>query len=186
MKHISTLALVLAFGAASIYAEQEQVRMTFSGSVTSLAPPINLVSAGNGPLSETAFAGTGSLGPFTSRGVGANTAMPTGFGCAGPNSILFTSVAGAGVYRFEDGSLLTTKTKSGTVCVNLTAGSANDTIIEDITGGTGRFQNASGTLTTTTVGDHPVLFDATGHPIFFVVPNGQITGTIILPDRKED
>jgi hypothetical protein len=181
MKRLSILALTLTFGAASIHAEQQQVRMTFSGSVTALAPPINLVSGGNGTVEETSFAGTGSLGPFTSHGVSANTAMPTGFGCAGPNSILFAFVAGAGVYRFQDGSLLTTKLKSATVCVNLTAGSANDTIIEDITGGTGRFRNASGTLTTTTTGDPPVLFDATGQPVFFAVPDGQITGTIILP-----
>jgi hypothetical protein len=180
MKQLSNFALVLAF-AVSMHAEEVQVQMTFSGSVSTLAPPINLVSSGNGPVNATSFAGTGSLGPFTSHGVSANTTMPTGFGCAGPNSLLFTFVAGAGVYRFQDGGLLTTKLKSATVCVNLTAGSANDMIIEEITGGTGRFQNASGTLTTTTMGDHPVLFDATGQPVFFAVPNGHVTGTIILP-----
>ena len=184
MKQLSIWVLILAFGGANANAEQQQVQMTFSGSVTALVSPINFVSGGNGPVEETSFAGTGSLGPFTSRGVSANSLMPTGFGCRGPNSILFTFVAGAGVYRFQDGSLLTTKVRSATVCIDLSAGSANDMIIEDITGGTGRFQNATGTLTTTTTGDHPVLFDATGQPVFFAVPKGQITGTIILPENS--
>ena len=172
MKLISALALVLTLGTASITAQESRqlaVRMTFSGSGTYLARPVNLIpnmpGVANGPVVDLTTAGNGSLGPFTLHDVSATTANPTGFGCAGPNSIAFTFVAAGGVYRFEDGSLLTTKLKAGTVCINLTAGSAADNVTEEITGGTGRFKNASGTLTTTTASDYPVLFDASMQPV---------------------
>ena len=47
MKHISTVALMLSLGVAGIYAQQNPVRMTFSGS--KVATSINL---GLGPLEK--------------------------------------------------------------------------------------------------------------------------------------
>jgi hypothetical protein len=188
MKRISTFALVLTLVAATIQAEgsaQQTVRMTFSGSGTYLARPVNLIpnmpSVTNGPVVDLTTARDGSLGRFTLHDVSATSANPTGFGCAGPNSIAFTFVAAGGVYRFDDGSLLTTKLKAGTVCINLAAGSAADTVTEEITGGTGRFKNASGSLTTTTTSDYPVLFDASMQPVLVAIPNAVVTGTIVLP-----
>lgn len=183
MKSISILVLVLTFGSSGTLARDLQVQMAFSGSETLLARQVDLVPGGNSAVGELTTAGNGSLGPFTYHNVNATTVNPTGFGCAGPNSIAFTFVALGGVYRFEDGSLLTTKLKAGTVCVDLAAGSAADIITEEITGGTGRFKNASGTLTTTTTGDHPILFDVTGQqPVLIAIPDARVTGTLILPD----
>jgi hypothetical protein len=186
MKHISSLALAVMLGGASIHADQQlPVRMTFSGTGTYLAPQINLVPGGNSPLIYVSFAGDGTLGPFSLNEVSATTAMPTNPGCAGANSLGFTWVAAAGALRFRDGSILTYKLKAGTVCIDFTKGSASDTVTEDITGGTGRFKNASGTLTFTTTADYPILFDATGQqPIMTVIPNGLVTGTIVLPDPQ--
>src|ERR1700730_5062975 len=131
MKRISTFALVLTLGAAILQAEgpaQQTVRMTFSGSGTYLARPGNLIppmpSVTIGPVVDLTTAGDGSLGRFTLHDVSATSANPTGFGCAGPNSIAFTFVAAGGVYRFDDGSLLTTRLKAGTVCINLQDDSA--------------------------------------------------------------
>jgi hypothetical protein len=181
MRRISTFVLVLAIGAASAQAGEHSVRMTFSGTATYLSPPVNLVAGGNSPLVDVTTSGNGSLGPFTQHEVSATTTMPTGFGCAGPNSALFASVAGAGAFRFQDGSLLTYKITAGTICINFAAGSASNTLTLQMTGGTGPFKNASGTLTVTTTSDHPVLFDATGQqPVLVVIPGAEVTGTIVL------
>jgi hypothetical protein len=111
--------------------------------------------------------------------------MPTGPGCSGSNSLAFSFVAGAGVYRFNDGSLLTYKIKDGSSCVDFTAASANTTVTQQITGGTGRFKNATGTLTLTTLGSYPLLFDASGQqPALVVFPNGEVTGTLVLADSN--
>jgi hypothetical protein len=184
MKHLLTSALVLMFGAPGIQARDFHLQMTFSGTGTYLSPPIILVPGGNSPLVDVTTSGNGSLGPFTQHEVSATTATPTGFGCAGPNSALFMFVAGAGAFRFQDGSLLTYKVKAGTSCINFAAGSASDTITLQITGGTGAFKNASGALTVTTTSDHPILFDATGQqPVLVVIPNAVATGTIVLPNE---
>src|ERR1700758_1713647 len=82
MKRISTLALVLTFGAAGVQARDLHVHMTFSGTQTNFALQVNL-APGTGPTGEATLAGSGSLGPFTYREVGTSTAAPTSFGCAG-------------------------------------------------------------------------------------------------------
>jgi hypothetical protein len=184
MKHISTLALVLAFGAASIHAQQRPVQMTFTGSAAYLAAQISL-GPNTGQVSDLSEAGDGSLGPFTLREMSATFAMPSSTGCAGPNSAAFTFAAGAGVYRFSDGSLLTYKITGGTSCIDFTAAAANTTVTHEITGGTGRFKKATGTLTLTTLGSYPILFDVSGRqPVLVVFPNGTVTGTIVLQDRE--
>jgi hypothetical protein len=183
MKHISTLTLLLTLATATIHAKDVHVEMNFSGSGTYLAPPINLVAGGNSGVSEVLFGGDGSLGPFTQRELGATTVIPTGMGCAGSNSIAFTFVAGAGIYRFNDGSLLIYKLKTGTICINLATATAANTISVEITGGTGRFNNASGILTAVSTANYPILFDATGNPVMVVIPSGKVTGTIVLQDN---
>jgi hypothetical protein len=74
-------------------------------------------------------------------------------------------VAGAGVFRFQDGSLLKVNLTQGADCVDLAAQEAHCTVAFQITGGTGRFKNASGVLRLTeTV--LPVLADASQSPVF--------------------
>ena len=42
-----------------------------------------------------------------------------------------------------------------------------------------------GTLTLTTVGSYPILFDASGQqPALVVFPNGKVTGTIVVPESN--
>jgi hypothetical protein len=184
MKHISTLALALTLGAVSMQALQYPVRMTFNGSGLYLPPQISL-GANTGQATDVSWSGDGSLGPFTHREVSAGSAMPTGPGCSGSNSLAFAFAAGAGFYRFNDGSLLTYKIKEGTSCIDFTAGSANATVTHEITGGTGRFKNASGTLSVTTSSSYPLLFDATGQqPVLIAFPSGQVTGTVTVPDPQ--
>jgi hypothetical protein len=96
---------------------------------------------------ESHLAGNSSLGPFTYRGLwaddpGSRTTDSCGSGF-GPN---FRIVAGGGVFRFEDGSLLTVQLTEGTLCVDVSdpahpVGRQFETY--QITGGTGRFKHAA-------------------------------------------
>jgi hypothetical protein len=75
-------------------------------------------------------------------------------------------VAGAGVFCFQDGSLLTVNLTEGADCIDFAAQEAHCTRTFQISGGTGRFKDASGILTfsETLV---PVLADASHLPVFF-------------------
>ncbi len=69
-------------------------------------------------------------------------------------------MAGAGVFRFQNGSLLNVTVVRGSGCVNLAAGNAALTVNYEITGGTGRFAGATGggTYNGTAAGDRGILF----------------------------
>jgi hypothetical protein len=174
MKHIATVALMINLGVAGIYAQQNPVNMTFSG--TSASSTINLQQP-NTSTGEDNFAGNGSLGPFTFRNISASTASPQlSSTCSGPAQLYFLRVAGAGVFHFQDGSLLKVNLTQGADCIDLAAGQANCTMTFQITGGTGRFKGASGILMLTeTV--LPVLADASNNPVFFA-STGELTGTV--------
>jgi hypothetical protein len=174
MKQIATIALMLNLGVAGVYAQQIPVKMMFSG--TSAASTTNLQQP-NTTNDEDNFAGNGTLGLFTLRNVRAIATSPQPSStCSGPNQLYFTEVAGGGVFRFQDGSLLNVKLTRGSDCIDLAAQEAHCMVTFQITGGTGRFQNASGVLTfTETV--VPVLADAFNNPVFFAA-TGEFTGTI--------
>jgi len=182
MKHIATVALMLNLGAAGVYAQQKPVTMTFSG--TGGASTINLQYP-NTNNSEDNTAGNGTLGSFTFRNVRAINAVPQPSStCSGPTKIYFSSVAGAAVFRFEDGSLLKVALTQAGDCIDFAVLEAHCTMTLQITGGTGRFKNASGilTLTETVV---PVLADASHNPVFFA-STGQFTGTVSGVAEGED
>jgi len=179
MKHLATVALILNLGVAPAYAQDESVKMAYSGTSTG-ASAVNLQQPGTVTVEEN-FEGNGALGPFTVRIISAETNSPQEppNTCSGPANIYFTRGAGAGVFRFQDGSLLKINVTQGADCIDLAGQQgpqAHCTVTFKITGGTGRFQNASGTLTftETTV---PVLADALNNPVFFAV-TGQFTGTV--------
>jgi len=181
MRYIATMALMLNLGVASVYAQHYPAKMTFSG--TAASTPVNLQYP-NTVDDEENYAGNGTFGQFTFRNVRAATAFPqTSSTCSGPNKIAFSSVGGAGVFRFQDGSLLTVNLTQGTDCIDLVAGQAHCVWTFLITGGTGRFKDAGGslTLTETVV---PVLSDALKNPVFFAA-TGEFTGTI-YGARQED
>jgi hypothetical protein len=179
MKHIATIALMLNLSVASVYAHERPVKMTFSG--TGGAGVINLQQP-NAANVEESEAGNGTLGPFTVRIISAEAPSPQPSStCSGPFS---TRVAGAGVFRFQDGSLLKVNVTEGADCIDLVAQEGHCTMTFEITGGTGRFKDASGILTfTETV--KPVLADASNNPVFFA-ETGQITGTVSgVADEEE-
>ena len=59
MKHVSTMALMLTLGVASIYAQQHPVKMVFSG--TAASSTVNLQQP-NTTNDEENYAGYGTLG----------------------------------------------------------------------------------------------------------------------------
>jgi len=171
MKYLATAALMLNFGVAGIYAQPGSVDMTVSGtaanSVVQLTPGT--------PASEYNLAGDGNLGPFTFRVVNSNAATPDfPSTCTGATKIHFAAVAGAGVLRSQDGSLLTVNLTGGGDCIDFAAGHAICTRIFQITGGTGRFKNVSGAVTLTMTVT-PIL-GPPDNPVFFTV-TGEVKGT---------
>jgi hypothetical protein len=175
MKHTVTAALMLTLGVASVYA-QNPVHMTFSGdggpSVIDLKQP-------NTSTNEENLAGNGTLGQFTFRLVKASAVAPQQSStCSGPSKFYFPNLAGAGLFRFQDGSLLTITLVEGGDCIDFQANQASCTLTFQVSGGTGRFQDASGLLTLTEVAA-PILSDASNNPVWFTEA-GQFTGTISL------
>ena len=179
MKHIASMTLMLTLGVAAVYAQEKPVKMTFSGN--GAASPINLNQPNTNTIEEN-VAGKSTVGSFTFRNVTATAASPSPeppSTCSGPNQLYFPRVAGAGIFRFQDGSLLE---------VNLTQGGGGDcidlvppveghcTLTLQIMGGTGRFKHASGVLTYTETAV-PVLADASDNPVFFT-ETGEITGAV--------
>ena len=87
-------------------------------------------------------------------------------------------LAGAGAFRFNDGSLLTIELTNGGLCIDFSVLAARMNETFKVTGGTGRFKNASGTLTLNgTV--RPLMFTSSADPqAILLIISGQITGTI--------
>jgi hypothetical protein len=134
---------------------------------------------------ENDFAGKGTLGSYTFREIEAETGPQTPpSSCSGENFLYTTVPAGAGVFRFQDGSLLNVTVTEGADCIDLVAQQAHCTRTFQIISGTGRFKGAKGVLEfAETIG--PVLADATGNPVFFA-STGEFTGTISGLERDEE
>ena len=151
MKHIATVALMLNLGVAGVYAQQKKsvtvnvpVKMTFSGT---LAPTtINLLQP-NTNTDEQNLDGFGTLGPFTFRELHADPASPSSqppSTCSGPTHLYFPNVAGGGVFRFQDGSLLTVGVTAGSsICIDFAAGMAPRTIRSQVEPAVSRVRSAT-------------------------------------------
>ena len=175
MKYIAAIALMLNLGVAAVYAQHYPVKMAYSG--TSGASAIDLKQPG-AQTGEENFAGNSAWGQFTFLLISGETTSPQQppSTCSGPANIYFTRVGGAGVFRFQDGSLLKVNLTQGADCVDLVAQQGHCTLTLQIAGGTGRFKDASGTLTLTET-NVPVLADVLNNPVFFA-STGEFTGTI--------
>ena len=93
-------------------------------------------------------------------------------------------MAGAGVFRFQDGSLLIVTVMDGSGCINPAAGNAAITVNYQIRGGTGRFAGASGNLTmTATIA--AVLRNASNAPAL-LTNTGEFEGTIFETALEEE
>ena len=175
MKYIAMAALLLTLSVTAVSAEQTTVKMKFSG--TSAPSTVNLLYSDASSNDEDNFAGNSSLGSFSVRNVRALPNSPTpSSSCSGSNLLHFTELHGGSVIRFQDDSLLYLNLTEGSDCIDIVTGEADCVLTFQITGGTGRFKNASGTLTMTETA-LPVLSDATGNPAFYAA-TGEFTGTI--------
>lgn len=167
---IATGTLILNVGVAGAHAGQS-LNLTISGTA---AP--STVDLGTGTeASEYNLASNG--GSFAFRAVTANAAAPqASASCSGAHKIYFSTVAGMGVLRTPDGSLLQLTLTKGSDCIDLDAGNAFCIRAYQVVGGTGRFQNAAaaGGAVTLTMTVAPVV---PGNLAMFVV-TGEITGTV--------
>jgi len=171
---MATLALMLNVGVARVYAQQMPVTGSFSGSS---APSTILLQQGLN-AGEYNFEGNGGLGPFTFRAFTASAPAekPIGSTCA----IYASVVAGGGVFRSQDGSLLMVNSAQGSDCVEFlpTGPIAYCTRTFRIARGTGRFNNASGDTVTFSFTVLPVLFGDSGTPALADITDGELTGTL--------
>src|SRR5262245_31418034 len=145
MRHLAAIAVVLGLGLTSVSAEGRPVRRRFSGSMV----PTAIAVQPNTITDEELLAGDGPLGPFTFRKLRTDAIVPQpSAACSGPSQANIPVMAGGGVFRFEDGSLLTVVITEGALCIDFSAVVGRLTETHQITGGTGRFKGvAGGTLT---------------------------------------
>ena len=172
----STQAIRGAEHDQDIDSRQGQVKMAFSGSMVPTAIDVQP----NTITDEELLAGNGTLGPFTFRKLRTDETSPQFFGSCGSGfGPSIRVVAGGGVFRFEDGSLLTVTVTEGVLCVDFDHLVGHLTETYQITGGTGRFKDASGTLQST--GKlKPVLFSASNAAVL-LTNTGELKGTVRVP-----
>ena len=82
-------------------------------------------------------------------------------------------------FRFDDGSLLTVTVTEGVLCVDVDRLVGHLTETYQITGGTGRFKGASGTLQSTGKLSL-VMRSASGQPVL-LTNTGTLKGTVQVP-----
>jgi hypothetical protein len=177
MKHIATMVLMLGLGVASVHAQERPVRMKFSGSMV----PTSIVVQPNSITDEELLAGDGALGSFTFRKLRTDALAPQpSSACPGLN---IPVLAAGGVFRFQDGSLLTVGLKEpGALCIVPPQGHLTETY--EITGGTGRFRGATGSLTlkaTLSV----VMVSNSGQPVL-LTSTGTLEGTVDAPGIRDE
>jgi hypothetical protein len=173
MKATAFVVLMLSLVAVTAQAQEKSVRVTMKSSGDSLATTIDL-QADTITDVETQ-AGDGNLGAFTFHGLRADGTAPAPASCA--SGLYFPVTGGAGVFRFDDGSLFVVNVTGGGGCIDPTAGTAQ--LIETYQiapGGTGRFERATGTLSLTGT-LMPVTFNTAGNPQLLTL-TGKFEGTV--------
>lgn len=179
MKHGMTIAMVLSLASAISHAQQTPIKMTFSGNAGATTIDLKQPNTNTG---EENLAGNGTLGSFTFRLIKASATAPQPSStCVG---LYFPNMAGGGVFRFQDGSLLYVSLTGGGDCIDFVHMMATCILTFKINGGTGRFKAASGILTLTETAV-PILADFSQTPVFFSETGG-FTGTISGLSRDED
>lgn len=156
-----------------------QVKMAFSGS----SVPTAIDVQPNTITDEELLAGHGTLGKFTFRKLRTDETSPEFFGsCGNGSGPSIRVVAGGGVFRFEDGSLLTVTLTEGVLCVDLDHLVGHLTETYQITGGTGRLNGASGALQLTGT-LKVVLFSASNAPVLST-NTGELNGAVQIPSGE--
>ena len=172
-RHMATVALMLSLGVATVYPQSKPVKLAFSGTAV---PTLLNVQAGT-ITDEDQLEGTGTGGSFTFRQLRTDgpAAQPPS-GCT--STRYFMVVTGAGVFRFGDGSLLIVRIEEGSGCVDLAAGNSQLTVLYEITGGTGRFNGASGDLTMKATFT-PVFRNPSTNAHLLLTLTGEFEGTML-------
>jgi hypothetical protein len=157
-------------------ARQGRVKMAFSGGMVPTAIEVRPDTI----TDEELLAGNGTLGPFTFRKLRTDETSPQFVGSCGSGfGPTLRVVTGAGVFRFEDGSLLTVTLSEGLLCVDFDHGVGHLTETYQITGGTGRFKGASGAFQLTGTLE-AVLFSASNAAVL-LTNMGELKGTVQVP-----
>jgi len=177
---IVMISLLVTCGLATTSAQAEErlsLKATFGGTIVKTQFDTN---GDDAPANLNILEGNSNLGQFSLQvldesAISEPTTCPNGH--AGFSVIL---VAGSSVFRFRrTGDLLFVQPTSETTCFDPSTGvSFFRDAIGQVTGGTGRFANATGTL----VGEgmsQVLITDPAGN--FFAEQHGTIEGTIILP-----
>jgi hypothetical protein len=176
---------MLNLGVAGIYAQQRPVKMIVSG--TNVATTINL--APDTITDEVNFGGNGTLGPFTYRELHADAISPqSSSACVDGTGLYIPTIAGAGVFRFQHGNLLTVELMEGALCIDPADGVAHFHATYKITGGTGCFKRTSGTLTLNSAVS-PVGFNAAREPVLLTNAGefeGHISGVAIDEEEQDE
>jgi hypothetical protein len=176
VKNFATMALMLTFSAVAGYAQHNPVKMNSSGPevVTAFNVQANTTTC------DEKLTGDGSLGEFTYSGLRADWNNVT-ITNACPNGNLAVA-SGAGIFRFRDGSLMSVNITGGSICIDANQlGHLTETY--QVTGGTGRFSNATGELSHTAT-LNVVLLDASGNPLL-LTHTGWFDGTIVGVAEEE-
>ena len=151
MCRLASAALLLSVSVAAAYAQQTPPKMNLSGSG---GPSTINLQTGTG-TSEYNLMGAGPGGHFTLRVVSAGAASPEPSStCSG---LYIPVIAGKGILRSSDGSLLKLNLTGGSDCIDLVAGQAVCIRIFQTIGGTGRFKDVSGTVVTLTMNVAPLV-----------------------------
>jgi len=158
---------------AAVYAQSRPAKMKFSG--TAVATTLSLLPGT--VTDEDHLEGNGTGGSFTFRQLRTDgpAAQPPS-GCTSPR--YFMVVTGAGVFRFQDGSLLIVRIAEGSGCIDLTAGNTQLIVVYEITGGTKRFSGASGDLTLKATFTPVFRNPSTNAPVLLTL-TGEFEGTIL-------
>ena len=198
VKHIAVgFAVIWALvgTAGSVDAREYKFKATLSG--TRVRTPTDTTEDGPAPgllASLTMAEGKSTFGPLTFQEV--SDFIPSGpctlpDGTSGFAAELLSPIPGTqsrwtGAFRFSNtGELLSFDQASGLVCINLDTFEFTVEQTYEISGGTGKFENATGDLTLRGQG-RALNFDATGEAVFSIIGNAEFEGTIIFDHSDYD
>ena len=177
---IVMISLLVTFGLATTSAQAEE-RLSFKATFGGTFVKTQFDTNGDGaPANLNILEGNSNLGQFSLQVLDESVLAGPETCPNGHPGFSVTLVTGSSVFRFRrTGDLLFIRPTSQTTCFDPSTGVGffRDAIGQ-VTGGTGRFANATGTL----VGEgmsQLLITDPAGN--FFAEQHGTIEGTIILP-----
>jgi hypothetical protein len=169
----TVMGLALAFATPFVAAEPFQA--TFSGWSVAATMDVNADAISG---FSTTVSGVGRFGRFQ-----AHTVSETGpvTGICGPTAVTLEFTVWSNIQRFADGDLLyysLDESQASKVCFDYVSGALSNEIHALISGGTGRFKNATGRVVLNATGDQ-TLADTAGNGVHSSV-SGTVEGEILL------